>query len=143
MVTAEYSPYQAAGVLSSASQMSASALKRRYVVGSLAHRAGSAVACGSAWQVVVSVATVGHARYGHPLRFYIRPHFRKCRAVVPLKLHLVPRTAARPHGFPKRALCKVAFAGDGRSVVGAPRSHSRPTRRRLHALVVCQHLCIS
>ena len=51
-----------------------------------------------------------HSRYSHTLRFYIRPHFGKCRAVAALKLHLVPHTAARPLGFPKRALCKVAYA---------------------------------
>ena len=33
----------------SASQVLVSALERRYGLGSLAHRAGSAVACGSAW----------------------------------------------------------------------------------------------
>jgi|GEM_PF-3334928 len=76
-----------------------------------------------------------HPRYGHPLRFYIRPHFRKCRAVVALKLHLVPRTAARPHVFLKQALCKVAFTGGGRTAVVAPRS-------RVHALraAVCTPL---
>ena len=36
-------------------------------LGSLAHRAGSAVACGSAWQTVVFVAPVVHSRCGHPL----------------------------------------------------------------------------
>ena len=124
--------------------MSASALERRYGVGSLAHRAGSAVACGSAWQTVVFVARVARSRYGHPLRFYIRPHFRKCGAVVALKLHLVPHTAARPDGFPKQALCKVAFAGYGRTAVGAPPvAGTRPTRRRLRALVVCLHRGIS
>ena len=51
-----------------------------------------------------------HPRYGHPLRFYIRPHFTKCGAVAALKLRLVPRTAARPRGFMKQALCKVASA---------------------------------
>jgi hypothetical protein len=84
---------------------------------------------------VVCVTCVVFARYGHPLRFYITPHFRKCSAVVPLKLHLVPRTALRPFGFPKQALCKVAFAGGGRTAVGASRSLARPTRRRLRALV--------
>ena len=34
----------------SASQVLVSALVRRYCLGSLAHRAGSAIACGSAWQ---------------------------------------------------------------------------------------------
>ena len=51
-----------------------------------------------------------HPRYGHPLRFYTRPHFTKCGAVAALKLRLVPRTAARPRGFMKQALCKVASA---------------------------------
>ena len=35
--------------IASASQVLVSALERRYGLGSLAHRAGSAVACGSAW----------------------------------------------------------------------------------------------
>lgn len=46
----------------------------------------------------------------------LRPHaallhkaaFQQVQAVVPLKLHLVPRTATRPGGFLKQALCKVA-----------------------------------
>ena len=59
---------------------------------------------------VVTAASVVHARYGHPLRFYIRPHFAKCSPVAALKLRLVSPTAARPHGFAKQALCKVAFA---------------------------------
>ena len=81
------------------------------------------------------VTVVTHARYGHPLRFYITPHFGKCSPVVALKLHLVSPTASRPYGFPKQALCKVAFAGVGRTAVGASRSLARPTRRRLRALV--------
>ena len=36
--------------IASASQVLVSALERRYDIGSLAHRAGSAIACGSAWQ---------------------------------------------------------------------------------------------
>jgi len=35
--------------IASASQVLVSALERRYGLGSLAHRAGSAIACGSAW----------------------------------------------------------------------------------------------
>ncbi len=58
--------------------------------------------------------SVAHARYGHPLRFYIRPHFVKCSPVATLKLRLMSPTASRPHGFTKQALCKVAYAGDGR-----------------------------
>ena len=51
---------------------------------------------------------------------YITPHFRKCRAVAALKLHLVHRTATRPHGFPKQALCKIAYAGPGLSAACTP-----------------------
>ena len=109
-------------------------------LGSLAHRL-EGPSLRSALQPVLPLLV--HPRYGHPLRFYITPHFRKCRAVVALKLHLGPRTAARPDGFPKQALCKVTFAGDGRTAVGAPRSLVRPTRRRLHALVVCLRSGIS
>lgn len=43
--------------IASASQVLASALLHRYGLGSLAHRAGSAIACGSAWQPCCS---------GHP-----------------------------------------------------------------------------
>jgi hypothetical protein len=56
-------------------------------IGSLAHRAGQLLA-----------AVVALARYGHPLRFYIRPHCPQCPAVTALKLRLVPVTAARPVG---------------------------------------------
>lgn len=42
-----------------------------------------------------------HPRCGHTLRFYITPHFTKYQSVVALKLHLVPGTASRPHGFMK------------------------------------------
>ena len=89
------------------------------------------LACASCWisrslrlglAAVVFVAVVAHARYGHPLRFYIRPYCVKCAPVVPLKLRLVSPTASRPHGFPKQVLCKVAFAGGGRPAVGASRS---------------------
>lgn len=59
---------------------------------------------------IVPVASGVHARYGHTLRFYITPHFAKCSPVAALKLRLVSPTAARPHGFAKQALCKVAFA---------------------------------
>ena len=74
----------------------------------------------------------------------ITPHFRKCRAVVSLKLHLVPHTAARPNGFPKQALCKVAYAGVGRTAVGAPRSRVHALRSAVCApLWVCLHRGIS
>ena len=101
-------------------------------LGSLAHRLGGS-SLRSAKQPVPP--PTARARYGHPLRFYIRPHFGKCGAVVPLKLHLVHHTATRPHGCPKQALCKVAYAGVGRTAVGAPRS-------RVHALraAVCTPL---
>ncbi len=55
--------------IASASQVSVSALERRDGVGSLAHRAGLKTA--------LIVAPVTHPRYGHPLRFYIRPCFVK------------------------------------------------------------------
>ena len=52
------------------------------------------------------VAFVVFARYGHALRFYITPHFAKCRAVAPLKLHLVPSTASRLLGLQNRRYAK-------------------------------------
>jgi hypothetical protein len=51
---------------------------------------------------------------------YITPHFGKCSPVATLKLHLVSPTASRPHGFPKQALCKIAFAGPGLSAACTP-----------------------
>ena len=45
---------------------------------------------------VVFVAVVAHARCGHPLRFYIRPHFAKCSPVTALKLRLMSPTAGAP-----------------------------------------------
>ena len=89
----------------SASQVLVSALVRRYGLGSLAHRAGSAVACGSAWHRVC-VAVVALARYGHPLRFYITPHCPQCPPVAALKLRLVPVTASRPSGEGNRRYAK-------------------------------------
>ena len=47
---------------------------------------------------VVFVAVVEHARYGHPLRFYITPHCPQCPPGATLKLRLVPVTATRPVG---------------------------------------------
>lgn len=44
---------------------------------------------------------------------------------------LVSSTASRPLGCTKQTLCKVAYAGPGLSVVGAPRSLARPARRHL------------
>ncbi len=80
-------------------------------VGSLAHRAGSAVACGSAWQPALFVAPVTHPRYGHRLR-------------RPSGLHNAPiqnmqdsHSAKAPFGalhIPNKALCKVAYAGNCR-----------------------------
>ena len=46
------------------------------------------------------------ARYGHPLRFYIRPHFVKRPPVASLKLRLVPAAATRPTGSQNRPYAK-------------------------------------
>ncbi len=54
----------------------------------------------------VFVAVVAHARYGHPLRFYITPHCPQCPPVAALKLRLVPVTAARPSGEGNRRYAK-------------------------------------
>jgi hypothetical protein len=54
----------------------------------------------------VFVAVVAHARYGHPLRFYITPHCPQCPAVAALKLRLVPVTASRPSGEGNRRYAK-------------------------------------
>ena len=79
-----------------------------------------------------------HSRYGHTLRFYIRPHFRKCGSVATLKLHLMPHTAARPSGIGNRPYVKWPTLGSGRvSRRRSPVVGTRPTRRRLVALVLC------
>jgi hypothetical protein len=54
----------------------------------------------------VFVAVVVHARYGHPLRFYITPHCIQCPAVTALKLRFVPVTASRPSGEGNRHYAK-------------------------------------
>ena len=75
--------------------------------------------CASCWNsrrlrpglaAVVFVAVVAHARYGHRLRFYIRPHFAKCSPVVSLKLRSIgpraPVARPPPKGAPSTArLC--------------------------------------
>ena len=95
-------------------------------IGSLAHRAGRLLA-----------AVAAHARYGHPLRFYIRPHCPQCPAVTALKLRLVPVTAARPVGEGNRPYAKwptlEAVAQPSRFPVS-----SCPTRRRPVALMAVE-----
>ena len=66
--------------------------------------------------VAMFVAVVAHARYGHPLRFYITPHCHQCPPVAALKLRLVPVTAARPSGEGNRRYAKLP---------SLERSHSR------------------
>jgi hypothetical protein len=78
--------------------------------GSLSHRAGQLLG-----------AVVVRARYGHPLRFYITPHCPQCPAAIPLKLHLVSVTAARPSGEGNRRYAKWPSL-ERSSVVGAFRS---------------------
>ena len=72
------------------------------------------LACASCWIShrlrlgldAVFVAVVAHARYGHPLRFYITPHCPQCPPVAALKLRLVSVTAARPSGEGNRRYAK-------------------------------------
>ena len=72
------------------------------------------LACASCWisrrlrlgLATVFVAVVAHARYGHPLRFYITPHCPQCPPVAALKLRLVPVTASRPSGEGNRRYAK-------------------------------------
>jgi hypothetical protein len=70
---------------------------------------------------------VVHCGCGHPLRFYIRPHFVKWSPVAALKLRLMSPTAARPRGFTKQALCKVSFAGSGGGVAPGHQSGAART----------------
>jgi len=109
-------------------------------LGSLAHRL-EGPSLRSALQPAPPL--LAHARYCHPLRFYITPHCIQCAPVTAPKLRLVAPTAGAPCGCRQQALCKVAFAGYGRTAVGATWSLARPTRRRLCALVVCLHRGIS
>ncbi len=93
-------------------------------LGSLAHRAGR-----------LSAASVAFARYGHPPRFYIRPHFAKWSPAATLKLRLVSATADAPSRVYKTGLMQSGLRW-GRS----PRRRrtpvsSCPTRRRPVALV--------
>ena len=98
------------------------------------HRAGTAAACGSAWQPSL-VAHVAHARYGHPLRFYIRPHFVKRPPVATLKLRLVPAAATRPTGLQNRPYAKWPSLESGRVSRRRFPVAARPTRRRLGTLI--------
>ena len=91
---------------------------------------------------VVRVAVVVRARWGThcvALRVYIGMLFCEVAA---------SRCAKAPLGAAHRfAPCRVykthpmqsAFAGYGRTAVGAPRSHSRPTRRQLAPLWLSWH----
>ena len=73
-------------------------------------------------RAVAFAALVVHARYGHPLRFYIRPHFVKRPPVATLKLRFVPAAAARPAGSQNRPYVKWPSLGPGASAIGACRS---------------------
>ena len=73
------------------------------------------LACASCWisrrlrlglDAALFGAPVAHARYGHPLRFYITPHCPQCPPVAALKLRLVPVTASRPSGEGNRRYAK-------------------------------------
>ena len=69
-----------------------------------AHRAGTAVSC---------LAFVAFTRYGHPLRFYIRPHFVKWSPVATLKLRLVSTTAGAPSRVYKTGLMQSGLRWGG------------------------------
>lgn len=86
---------------------------------------------GESWSGTPATAT-GFAS----LRVYIRPHFRKCSPVATLELRLVSPTASRPHGFPKQALCKVAYARQRARQPSALPGRFAPTRCLLCALVL-------
>jgi hypothetical protein len=65
------------------------------------------------------------------LRVYIRPHCMKYR-LSQSQAPFVFLYRFAPCGFTQHALCKVAFAGVGRTAVGAPRSlraYAPPTAR--------------
>ena len=103
------------------------------------------LACASCWislrlrrgLAAVFVAVVAHARYGHPLRFYITPHCPQCPPVAALKLRLVSVTAARPSGEGNRRYAKWP------SLESVAQPSALPGR--LHALraAVCAPLWLS
>ena len=76
--------------------------------------------------------SVALARYGHTLRFYIRPHFVKWSAVAALKLRLVPPTAGAPCRVHKTGLMQSGLRwGRACQPSALPRSPVRPPRHRL------------
>ena len=75
-----------------------------------------------------------HSRYGHALRFYIRPHCPQCAPVAALKLRLVSPTAARPAGESNRPYAKCPSLQRGRVSRRRFPVATRPTRHRPGAL---------
>ena len=104
------------------------------------------LACASCWishrlrlglGAVVCVAVVAHARYGHPLRFYITPHCPQCPPVAALKLRLVPVTASRPSGEGNRRYAKWP------SLESVAQPSALPGRIRALRAAVCAPLWLS
>jgi hypothetical protein len=124
--------------IASASQVLVSALARRCGVASLAHRAGTAIACGSAWSLIdVRRFTPATGTHCVALRVYIGRCFVKWLPVTALRCVWCHPPLARPGGFTKLTLCKVPPLGCGRVSHRRSPVASRPTRRRLCALVSC------
>ena len=92
-----------------------------------AHRAGRLV-----------VASVAHARYGHPLRFYIRPHFAKWSPAATLKLRLVSATADAPSRVYKTGLMQSGLRWRRSPSRRRTPVSSCPTRRRPVALMAVE-----
>jgi hypothetical protein len=78
------------------------------------------------------VAVVVLARYGHPLRFYITPHFAKCSPVATLKLRLMSPTAGAPSRVYKTGVMQNCLRWSGRQ------SSALPGRWRALRAAVCR-----
>lgn len=87
----------------------------RYSVAQSVGKAGYRPAQASPGCRLVVVACVAQARCGHPLRFYITPHFVKWAPSAALKLRSVPPTAAAPSRVHKTGVTQSGLAGSGRN----------------------------
>jgi len=93
----------------------------------------------ASWRVSLVRKHSRHLLLRHTLRLNIIAYFVTWLPVV--RASLGGRHGFAPAGY-KKAFMFSAFAGPGRSAVGAPRSHPRPTRRRLPPFWLSWHLSI-
>ena len=115
--------------IASASQVLVSALVRRYGLGSLAHRAGSAVACGSAW------SPCSWQLWHSPATAKLHNAALLSVSASQSQAPFVAATASRPLGESNRRYAKLPSLERSYSRRRSPFA-SRTTRRRLRALAV-------